>query len=244
MSIEAKTIIIDIDEKNARIGIAGEQQPSASIETKVGSVKNSSISDLISYEETIREAFSKINVDPKKTPVLITETAISPKVNRERIASILFDRVNVPSIFIGYREVMAMYACGYLNGIGVYVCSNCANVVPVVNGNAVHERKRTTKCDVDSIVNLIIEVQSSFEGKAGKDLKTVCIFGEVEVTGIVEELKKRVEDVKIVSSTGAVGETAWMGASTLAANTAFPGLSIPFSSYEIDGMSAIHAKLF
>lgn len=242
--MDGKTIVIDIDEKFTKVGIASEQEPKITFETKEGASKNGEISDIFAYEETIKESIKNLDANAKNCPVLITDGALDKKVSRERIASILFDRIGSPSIFIGYKEVMALYAAGHMTGISVYIGSKTATIIPQVDGYSIPAKGQRCQPVATEVAQKIVEVRSQFQGKAYAAMKNICVFGEEadKIHGaILEEVKKQADDARLVTKD--VESIAWRGGSLLATMPAYPGLTVSKNEYEIDGMAAVHAKI-
>jgi len=50
--------------------------------------------------------YSKLKVAPEEHPVLITETPLNPKANREKATQIMFETFNVPMFYIALRPVL------------------------------------------------------------------------------------------------------------------------------------------
>lgn len=44
--------------------------------------------------------FDKIKADPEKHPVLLTEAALNPRENREKMIEIFFDEFKVPGFYV------------------------------------------------------------------------------------------------------------------------------------------------
>ena len=44
--------------------------------------------------------FSELRVSPEEHPVMLTETSINPKPDREKVAEIMFETFNVPYLYL------------------------------------------------------------------------------------------------------------------------------------------------
>lgn len=56
-------------------------------------------------------------VDPAEHPILLTEAAMNPLENRQRMVQIMFESLNVPFTYVAIQAVLALYAAGRTTGI-------------------------------------------------------------------------------------------------------------------------------
>lgn len=68
--------------------------------------------------------FQQLYVDPEDHPVLMTEAAMNPLENRQRMVEIMFECFNVPFTYIAMQAVLALYAAGKSTG---NLISSCAS---------------------------------------------------------------------------------------------------------------------
>lgn len=69
-------------------------------------------------------------------PVLITESPVNPRRNRERTAEILFESFNVPALFISMQAVLSLYASGRSTGVVLDSGDGITQAVPIYEGFA------------------------------------------------------------------------------------------------------------
>lgn len=69
-------------------------------------------------------------------PVLITESPVNPRRNRERTAEILFESFNVPALFISMQAVLSLYASGRTTGVVLDSGDGITQAVPIYEGFA------------------------------------------------------------------------------------------------------------
>lgn len=70
-------------------------------------------------------------------PVLITESPVNPRRNRERTAEILFETFNVPALFISMQAVLSLYASGRTTGVVLDSGDGITQAVPIYEGFAI-----------------------------------------------------------------------------------------------------------
>ncbi|OUM70127.1 hypothetical protein PIROE2DRAFT_24354, partial [Piromyces sp. E2] len=72
-------------------------------------------------------------------PVLISIPIEWPKHYREHIAKIMFEKCNLPALYIAEQPLMALYAVGYTSGIVIDFGYERTRVVPILD-NIVNTR--------------------------------------------------------------------------------------------------------
>ena len=81
-------------------------------------IENGLVSNWDHWEKIIHYAFYEVlKVAPEEHPVLISEPALNPKPNREKITQIMFETFNVPSFFLLSDGVLALKAVKRTTGI-------------------------------------------------------------------------------------------------------------------------------
>ena len=81
--------------------------------------------------------FSELRVSPEEHPVMLTETSINPKPNREKTTEIMFETFNVPYLYLHLQAVLALLASGRTTGVVLDSGCNISHVVPVFEGYAI-----------------------------------------------------------------------------------------------------------
>lgn len=81
--------------------------------------------------------FSELRVSPEEHPVMLTETSLNPKPDREKITEIMFDTFNVPYLYLHVQSVLALLASGRTTGV-VFDSGECiSHIVPIFESYAI-----------------------------------------------------------------------------------------------------------
>ena len=57
-----------------------------------------------------------LRLKPCDGPVLITESALNPLANRQRVTEVFFEHLEVPAFFMSIQGVLALFAAGFTTG--------------------------------------------------------------------------------------------------------------------------------
>lgn len=81
--------------------------------------------------------FSELRVSPEEHPVMLTETSLNPKENREKVAEIMFETFNVPFLYLHLQAVLALLASGRTTGVVLDSGEGISHVVPIFESYAI-----------------------------------------------------------------------------------------------------------
>ena len=70
-------------------------------------------------------------------PVLLTEPPLNPRTNRDTAAQILFEKFDVPALYLAVQATLSLYAAGRTTGTVLDVGDGVSHAVPVYEGFAV-----------------------------------------------------------------------------------------------------------
>ncbi|KAL7086106.1 hypothetical protein ACP275_14G319400 [Erythranthe tilingii] len=83
--------------------------------------------------------YNELRVAPEEHPVLLTESPLNPKANREKMTEIMFETFNVPAMYIAIQAVLSLYATGRTTGVVIDCGDGVTNVAPVYEGHPLPE---------------------------------------------------------------------------------------------------------
>jgi len=76
----------------------------------------------------------EMTVSPEEHAVLLTESPLNPRRNRERGAEIMFERFNVPALFFSSQAVLSLYASGRTSGVVLDLGDSVSYAMPIFEG--------------------------------------------------------------------------------------------------------------
>ena len=79
----------------------------------------------------------ELKVDPIEHRVLLTDSPINPKENREKMAQIMFENFCVPSLIIANSAVLSLYSIGKFTGISADLGDSLSQIVPIFDGHSI-----------------------------------------------------------------------------------------------------------
>ncbi|MHA2290420.1 MAG: actin, cytoplasmic 2 [Promethearchaeota archaeon] len=80
--------------------------------------------------------FTDLRVDPSEHPILLTEAPLNPRLNREKLAEIMFETFNVPALYVATQAVLSLYASGRTTGCVLDIGDGVSHIVPIFEGFA------------------------------------------------------------------------------------------------------------
>ena len=126
--------VMDIELKDIMIGdecTAARDMLETSYPISNGIVKNwEDMEHLYNY------TFDRLKIDPSEHKIMLTEAALNPKRNREKLVEVMFETFNFDGVHCSIQAVLTLYAQGLLTGVVVDSGDGVTHVVPVYEGFA------------------------------------------------------------------------------------------------------------
>lgn len=158
-TLHTNAAVLDVGSHSTRLGFAGDTAPRLRQRTCVVKgqacfdeasalldveddpaaatvLENGVIADWEAYEQLLERVASILDLgNPEhNTPVLITEKALVPDRQRQKIAELLFETHHVVAASFSLSPVLALFATGLSTGVSVELGHDQSHVVPVFQG--------------------------------------------------------------------------------------------------------------
>ncbi|XP_060062950.1 actin-5-like [Ylistrum balloti] len=87
--------------------------------------------------------YNELHLSPENHPVLLSNPPLNPKANTDKMAQVMFEKFNTPTLYMAMQAVLSLYASGRTTGIVFDAGDGVSHVVPIYEGYALpHAIKR------------------------------------------------------------------------------------------------------
>uniref|UniRef100_A0A183BKH5 Actin n=1 Tax=Globodera pallida TaxID=36090 RepID=A0A183BKH5_GLOPA len=126
------------------------------------------------YDEFGASIVHRKKVKPTEYAVLLTEVALNPKENREKMVEVMFEKFGIPATYVAIQAVLALYASKRTTGIVLASGDDVTCAIPIYEGYAVPNA--TQRLDIAGrdltkhLVNILLERGYSFTTTAEREI--------------------------------------------------------------------------
>ncbi|XP_065266676.1 actin-related protein T3 isoform X2 [Emys orbicularis] len=213
-------VVIDNGSGLIKAGIAGDREPRFIYSNITGRPKAKSVmlghgivTSWADMEAVWKNVYAHdLKMKASERPALFTEAPLNPLVNREHMTKILFERFEVPALYVAIQAVLALYASGLTTGCVMDSGDGVTHTVPIFEGyclsHAVLRLDLAGRDLTDYLMRILkesgISLVSTAEREIVRDMKEtlcyVCLYPEEELAKKPSEVEKsyRLPDGQVV----------------------------------------------
>ncbi|CAF4371657.1 unnamed protein product [Rotaria sp. Silwood2] len=168
-------VVIDNGSFTCKAGFAGEDHWRHNIpwvprshslthsEQLFASIQNGIITDWDGIEAMWSHIFQELTIDPQQYPMLLTEKPLNPRGCREKTTHIMFEKFEIPSLYLTNQSTLSLYASGRTTGIGIDLGDTVMHTVPIYEGYSIPHTVHFLDIDLtDFLMRLLTEGYYSF----------------------------------------------------------------------------------
>ena len=117
---------------------------------------------------------NELRIDPAAQPVMLIDSALNVKANREKMVKIMFETFKVPALYVANAPVLSLYESGRTRGIVLDCGYGFGQIVPIYKGqvlsNAISRVNLTGSDLTNYLMKLLIERGYSFTTSAEREI--------------------------------------------------------------------------
>ncbi|XP_033743231.1 actin-like [Pecten maximus] len=171
-------VVIDLGSGSVKAGLKGGSSPSCILtEKNQKSVLNGGkypiekglVTNWEDFEQLLRNTFTELGVKPEENVVLLSQPMTNTQLNKEKVVQVLFERLNVPAVFLAYTNVLSLYCTGRLNGVVMESGAGVSNCVAIYQGYAMLDSVVSSDLTGKQLTNYISQKLNN----PGLDFETV-----------------------------------------------------------------------
>jgi actin len=128
-----KNAMIGVESKSEYIG--DEAQKMRGVLNLVYPIESGIVTNWDNMEKVWAYCFNnELRIDPSEHRVLLTEAPMNPKMNREKMTSLMFETFQVQGLYVSIQAVLSLYANGRTTGLVIDSGDGVTHTVPVFEG--------------------------------------------------------------------------------------------------------------
>jgi actin-related protein len=194
--------------QNTYVGDQAQSMSRQGILTISHPLENGIVTNWDDMEEIWSHTFhNELRIDPAAQPVMLIDSALNVKANREKMVKIMFETFKVPALYVATAPALSLYKSGRRTGIVLDCGYGFGQIVPIYKGHvlsdAIHRLDLTGSDLTNHLMELLTERGYSFRTLAEREIVTdlkekLCYVAEdfdaeMQKASLSSELEKNYE---------------------------------------------------
>lgn len=250
MSAQPRTVVIDVGTAVTKAGIAGANRPQLVFPTVDG---QDALATWERLETIYQRIYNKLEVDPTQYSVLLSEPPLNSDACREKVVEIMFEKFQVPSLFLAVDATLSLYSAGRTSGVVVDSGHATTRVVPVDKGFVIPQAIQVMDVVGTDAMAKLPEVICSAISKCDQTIRKE-LFGSIVLSGgstmstnFVDRMKNEMSALAAPNKSTVVAVdsrdvAAWIGGSILASWSMSDTVWITKTEFDEKGSALVHQK--
>ncbi|XP_077980002.1 actin, cytoplasmic 3-like isoform X1 [Glandiceps talaboti] len=143
----------------------------------------------------------ELRIQPENYRVLLTEPALNPKLNREKMTQVMFESFNTPGMYVAMQALLSLYSPGRTTGVVLESGDGVTHVIPVYEGyclqHAVSRLDLAGRDLTDYLAGILCERGYTFattaEREAVREIKERLCYVATDYDAELQVANKKVE---------------------------------------------------
>ena len=122
-------------------------------------IEHGIITDWDAMEDVWRFAIvDELQVDPKGRKIMMSDCALNPKINREKMTQIMFEKFDVSGMYVTNQPRLGVFEHGLVNGIALDCGYGVTQTVPILQGNTEVDAVLTSQLAGNDLTQYLIQL--------------------------------------------------------------------------------------
>ena len=144
----------------------------------------------------------ELRVDSAEQPVLLTESAMNLKANREKMIEIMFETFNVPAFYVSNSASLSLYSYGRFTGIVLESGDGISQIVPMYEGFSIQraiKRLNLAGSDLTSWMKKLIDKKDNIKNEFVRNIKEKKTYVALDYEYELEKVKspRYLKEIKV-----------------------------------------------
>jgi actin-related protein len=196
-----QVVVINNGSLRTRVGLSGDDEPSATFRNNAYDslphknehpqclIERGLVTNWEEIEKIWQHCFKQLGLESSAQPVLLTDSIIGATENREKMATLMFEKFDAPALNISLTSALSTFPCMCNTGVIVESGDDITQSVPIIEGKIVKDAITSTSVagrDITEAFSKLLEKEGfTYDNetiRAAKErLCTIALFYENEM---------------------------------------------------------------